>query len=123
MQKRIAPPGRNSIWGVGNVKPAGPHQCTRCSGLLHVSNTSARGASKTRVMRSSRVSLLFSGMGLRFLRRVRGRDVRGLKPAQVVVEAIEALLPEVPVVFEPRDSIFHGCSLEPTRPPLRVAAA
>src|ERR1700733_13094500 len=37
------------------VHPSGPSsQCRRCSGVVHASNTTARGASNTRVMTISR---------------------------------------------------------------------
>src|SRR3954462_11728173 len=52
--KRQAPPGRKSIWHTGSVHPLGPNQCGTCSGLVKASQTSLRGASKTRVMTISR---------------------------------------------------------------------
>src|SRR5258708_5469459 len=51
---RKAPPGRKSIFHDGSVNPRGPHHRTMCSGSIHILKTSVRGASKTRVMTSSR---------------------------------------------------------------------
>src|ERR1700722_2290909 len=47
---RMSPPGRTSISQRGLVKPRGPHHCARCFGSVHAWKTSARGASKTRLM-------------------------------------------------------------------------
>jgi hypothetical protein len=49
------------------VKPSGPHHCAACSGLVHASKTSPRGASKSRVVTISRsevvaASLLFAAI-------------------------------------------------------------
>src|SRR6187455_359378 len=54
MQNRYDPPTRKSCWQCGSVKSFGPHQRTTCSGFVHASNTSPRGALKTRVIVSTR---------------------------------------------------------------------
>src|SRR3972149_245681 len=51
---RMAPPGRTFNSQTGFVNPFGPHHCATCFGSVHALNTSSRGASKTRVMTSSR---------------------------------------------------------------------
>src|SRR2546425_9273178 len=96
MQKRKAPPGRTSILQEGVVKPCGPHQRTRRSGSVHALKTRARGASKTRSMTSVRSAVVAAGVVL-----------SGLFPPlpfqflQGVVQAIEALFPEKPIVLQP----------------------
>src|SRR5437868_9763578 len=47
----------------------------------------------------------------------------GLQLAQIIVEAIEALLPESAIAVDPIRDFFEADRLEPARPPLRVAAA
>src|SRR3954471_314392 len=42
---------------------------------------------------------------------------------QVFIEAVEALLPIVPVVIEPVGRLLEWARLQPARPPLRLAAA
>jgi hypothetical protein len=44
LRKRYAPPTRRSISHTGSVKPRGPHQLARCSGLTNASKTSSRVA-------------------------------------------------------------------------------
>src|SRR6267143_6963282 len=56
MTKRHAPPGRRSNSLNVFVKPLGPHQCARLSGLLNASNTSSRGAANIRVLTISRLA-------------------------------------------------------------------
>src|ERR1700733_9570124 len=91
-----APPGRKSSSQIGFVKPFGPHHRARCCGSVQAWKTSARGASMRRVMTSSRSGKagigLFLSVMLRFL---------GLQFVQVVVQAIEAVVPEAPVMREP----------------------
>src|SRR5213594_3367167 len=112
MQKRNAPPGRTSIVHEGIVKPCGPHQRTRRSGSVQALRTRRRGASKTRVRTSSRsadsvAALVLAAMFL----------------LQKVVQAIEALLPEASVVFEPVRSVLERTRPEPAGSPLGLAAA
>src|ERR1700722_16772468 len=58
----INPPGRKSSSQRGLSNPRGPHQRARCTGLVHASKTSARGALKTRVMTIS-LSVAFGFAG------------------------------------------------------------
>src|SRR6202522_1605880 len=57
MQQRNFPPTRKSISQKGAVKPFGPHHCITYFGLVHASQTNARGASKTLVITIRSVSL------------------------------------------------------------------
>src|SRR5216684_8575319 len=54
MHSRQVPPKRTSISHENTLKPWGPHQRIKCSGSVQASKTSSRGASKIRVMTSSR---------------------------------------------------------------------
>src|SRR5258706_4529930 len=88
------------------------------------SKTSRRGASKPRVMTISRsvgvvtvnaalVLALLTDMLLLLL----------LQLAQIVVQTIEALLPEMAVVLHPVGDVFERTCLQPARPPLGLAPA
>src|SRR6202041_444838 len=57
MQQRNFPPTRKSILQKGAVKPFGPHHCITYFGLVHASQTNARGASKILVITIRSVSL------------------------------------------------------------------
>ena len=46
------PPSRKSIRASGIVKPFGADHICRCAGVLHISKTRARGASKIRTISS-----------------------------------------------------------------------
>src|ERR1700730_6642460 len=108
MQARYAPPGRTSISQEIVVKPCGPHHFAACAGSVHILKTSSRGASNTRVstISHSRAAgamsaiswLPRSGIGKVVLVSFR---LRGPEFLQVFAEAIEALAPEAPVVFDP----------------------
>ncbi len=50
MTMRKAPPTRRSSSGTELVKPRGPNHCANIEGSVHARQTSARGASNTRVM-------------------------------------------------------------------------
>src|SRR5262245_59512860 len=90
-----------------------------CSGLVNISQTSARGASKSRVMRISQsdgvviTSLFFALILLVLL----------LQRFQVVVEAIEAFLPEPPIPLDVAGDLLKRLGVQSTRAPLRVASA
>src|SRR5665213_252292 len=69
------------------------------------------------------VLLLFvSGMRLLLEQRL-GFGVVGLQAFQVLVEAVEALLPEPAVVVEPVEGALQLPGFQPRRTPLRIAAA
>src|SRR5215216_7150479 len=52
--KRHAPPVRRSTSQTSSDQPVGPYQHRTSSGFVHASKTRLGGASKTRVMRTSR---------------------------------------------------------------------
>ena len=125
MVKRHIPPGRTSMDRVVLVKPFGPSQCTRCSGSVHARKTSSRGASNTRVMTISRsaVSGWTLGLGHRGPRWQLGRPpLLGLQLAQVLVQPVEALFPELAVALQPVGHVLERRGLQPARPPLGLAA-
>src|SRR5580704_13434588 len=110
MPQRKRPPIRMSISQPMVVKPCGPHQRAMCSGWVHALNTRARGASIRRVTTSSRsaVSML---AGTAF--------VLGLQVLQVALQAIEALLPEHPVMVEPVGGALQWVGVQAAGAPLR----
>src|SRR5918997_6997622 len=55
MHTSDTPPTRKFISAPGDVKPAGPHHRVTYSGSLQAFHTSSTGASKTRVMTTSKV--------------------------------------------------------------------
>src|SRR5262249_13091932 len=99
------------------VKPRGPHQCTMCSGSVQASNTRLRGASKTRVRTSTRsaaaAALLPAAMFLLLL----------LQFAQILVQTVETLLPEPPILLQPVAGVLERPGVEAAGPQLRLAAA
>src|SRR5580704_16061038 len=112
------PPGLTSMTRVVRVKPRGPYQRAMCSRSVHILHTSARGARKTRVAVISRstvvstASLLVMSMLL----------LLALKLLEVIVQAVEALVPEAPVVIEPPGRVPERTRPEPAGPVLGVAA-
>src|ERR1700719_1569148 len=97
---RKVPPGRSSSLWMRDVKPFGPHQCSRRSGSVSAFHTRSRGASKTRVTTSARspdsaAALLFAAILVLLLFRF-----LLLQFAQIVLEAVERFLPETAIVFE-----------------------
>src|SRR5262245_29248457 len=126
MRRHHVPPGRTSILLASVVKPCGPHHRTRCSGWVEALKTRGRGASKTRVTTSSRSAVTTSSRSVDAVAvLVLGAIglVRLLKVAQIVLEAIQALLPETPIMLEPVGGILERARGEPAGPPLRLAAA
>src|SRR5271167_3018956 len=118
IERDQVPPGRTSIRLEIVVKPRGPHQRTRCSGTVHILKTSRRGASKIRVMTSSRSAkrAATSAVIAIFL-------LTALQFAEIRVEAIKAVVPEAAVVIEPLGSVLEPLRLDPAGPPLRPTAA
>src|SRR3546814_5948580 len=126
IRQRKAPPGWNAIVQDGSVKPCGPHQRTRCSGWLHTLKTSARGAARVRVITRTRSSGLAplgpSGRGaasglaaivVSFL------GVLHLQLVEIVLQPVEALLPELPIALKPARGILQRRGIQPAGPPLR----
>src|SRR3954465_4667189 len=106
-----APPGRAStvIWSSGALTPIGPQKWVRCSGSTMQLKTSCRGASKTRVKRRT-----CSVMGIS----VRG----GLQGGEMVVQLVEALGPQTPVLLDPVDGGVEGVSFQVAGAELRPTA-
>src|SRR4029453_19185877 len=95
---RQAPPGRSSPSDQGIVKPRGAHHLSRYSLRVHAWNTRLRGASKTRVTTRTLSPVWVGALGFAFgpiLRLLR------LQFAQVIVQAIETLLPEAAITVQP----------------------
>src|ERR1700687_4203233 len=102
MMNRQVPPALTSISCVVTLNPRGPHQWPMCFGSVHALKTSSRGASIRRERTISRSSV-FEGF-----RPVAGLFVAGiffsllsLKLAEIIIQAIEALVPELPVLIDP----------------------
>src|SRR5688572_1188200 len=107
-----------------SVSAPQPYQRRTCSGLVQASNTRSRGASKTRRMAISRSdgsvrekvgSLLASTLAL-LLRLC-------LHLEEIVLEPIEAVLPQAAVVLEPVVRVPERAWLEAARAPLCGAPA
>src|SRR5882724_1431481 len=105
------------------LQPSGPsiHLVT-CSGFVQQSNTSARGASTTRVTTISRsegvakvVAPTLSAVVIVVL--------LVLKVVEVVVEAFVAGVPEAAVALGPLRDLLERRRLEPAGAPLRLASA
>src|SRR4051794_14628356 len=101
MTKRQTPPTRKSKLWVVVVKPSGPHHRARCFGSVKQENTTAHGASNTRVPSIalgllSRSRLLLADIAFLLARLL----FFGLQLAQVIVEAVEPLFPEATVTLE-----------------------
>src|SRR5688572_26041907 len=98
MQEWKAPPGRTSSSRKRIVQPGGANQRTRCAGSVQASNTSALGASKSRVMRTD--ASLRSVTDSLPLADMLG--LLGLQLAEVALQAVESRVPEFAVLLHPR---------------------
>src|SRR5215472_17732102 len=96
------PPGRISIPAEIVVKPRGPHQRTRCSDSVHILKTSRRGASKTRVMTSSRSAAAVAASAVAAI-----VVLSVLQLGEILVEPVEAFVPEAAIMLEPLGGIFE----------------
>src|SRR4051812_9830060 len=128
MTKRQTPPALKSNALVVVRKPFGPHHCERCFGSVHTDQTSSRGASSSRVPTitfgsESRSMLLVAATFLLLL--LRGFPFRrsGLQGAEVILQAIQPLLPEPAVFLKPVVDALQRVQLDPAWPPLRLAAS
>src|SRR5256885_11683163 len=118
MTKRHTPPGRKSYALVVVEKPSGPHHCARCLGSVHAVHTSSRGASSTRVAMIDRGSCLRSRLFLALT-----LLLLGLQYLQIILQPIEAFLPQPAVALEPIVDLLDGVRLDAAGPPLRLAAS
>src|SRR5215469_15053680 len=105
MTCRHNPPGTTSISEIVVEKPFGPHHCATCSGFVHASNTSSRGASTRRVRTISRSAVLGSVLVLALLAGM--LFLLALKLLQIVVQAVEAFLIEPAVVLHPSRDVLE----------------
>src|SRR3990170_8559442 len=124
MQLRYLPPTRRSISQWGHVKPFGPHQLMKCSGSVQALHTSSRGASNTRSMTSACSvdvvgALLASAICVLLLSLL----LTLLNLSEVFVQAIETLLPEAAISFQPFIGVLERARAEPAGAPLRLATA
>src|SRR5580693_4671527 len=125
---RKAPFGRRSISQTASGTPLGSHQCATCSALVQASKTTARGASKMRVITISRsvgvviftVPMFFIG-DLSLSLRASTVLLLLLHHFQLVVQACKFLLPEAAKGFKPFNDILEGDGHERARTPLCVA--
>src|ERR1700687_659219 len=110
--QRKAPFGRRSISQTASGTPLGSHQCATCSAFVQSSKTTARGASKMRVITISRsvgvaiftVPMFFIGdLPLSF--RASTSFLLLLHLFQVLVQAGKFLLPETAKGFKPFSDI------------------
>src|SRR5260221_924960 len=114
------------------VHPGGPSSQRRTnSGLVNASNTSRRGASKSRVTWISRSlgvdTLKLSGKKMELPLPLLGSGTfvflfRGFQLAQQSVEADEGSLPIFAVPLQPLGCFSEGARLELAWSPLRIAA-
>src|SRR5712672_79994 len=112
----MAPPGRASSSQTGFVKWCGPHHIATHFGSVHALKTSFLGASNTRVGTNScwLLAMRFPvAMPLPLF----------LDVAQIIIEPVEALHPEFPVVGHPIGDVFQRSRGDPAGPPLRFAPA
>src|ERR1035438_4675945 len=93
----------------------------RCRGSVQALKTSSRGASKTRVKMSSRSAVSDAALACALLTGMLLLLFEFL--AQVGVQTIKTLFPEIAVVFHPVRDIFEWTGLETAGPPLGFASA
>src|SRR5580693_7381560 len=111
--QRKTPFGRRSISQTVSGTPLGSHQCVTCSGFVQASKTTARGASKMRVITISRsvgveiftVAMFFGDLSLSL--RASTCFLLLLHLFQVVVQAGTLLLPEAAKGFKPHGDILE----------------
>src|ERR1700675_362036 len=126
--QRKAPFGRRSISQTASGRPLGSHQCATCSALVQASKTTARGASKMRVITIWRsvgvvifaAPMFFTG-GLSLSLRASTCFLLLLHLFQVVVQAGKFLLPESAKGFKPLSDILEWDHHERARTPLCIA--
>src|SRR5262245_38492062 len=104
------------------VEAAQPYQRLTCSGLVHASNTSCRGALNTRVKTISRSDGSSSASTLSLVL-ASTLFLLGLQGLQIGVQAVQALFPEAAIAFQPVVDAPECARLDPAGPPLRLATA
>src|SRR5690242_18189691 len=103
MVRRKTPPGRRSTSQPWVLKPSGPHQRTMCSGRVQARNTSRGGAAKWRVTTTTPIAA-GGATASRALPDGAAGSARAVTAAldplqllQVLLEPVEALLPEAAI--------------------------
>src|SRR5262245_37496882 len=104
--RRYLPPTRTSISQASSVIPIdfGTHHCLNSSGFDHASNTRRAGASKVRVVTSSRSDLrsIFTGFFTGLLSFLASIDLLlSFQFFDDLVQRVEPFGPELAVLFEP----------------------
>src|SRR5580658_1330280 len=122
MQTRNFPPGLMSMSQKVVMKPCGPHQRATCSGSIHALNTRRRGASMTRVTTSCRSVVSAAVVSAATSMAAATLLALSLQVLQIGLQAIEARFPEAAVMLQPIRGVLEWTRLEPTWPPLCVAA-
>src|ERR1700704_3030166 len=111
----MAPPGRKSNSQTGLVNPWGPHHSATRFGSVHALNTSSRGVSNTRVSTNSCSSFAMKlPAAMVFL--------PFLHVAQIVIQTIQTLSPEPPVVRQPIGHLLQRRGSDSAGAPLSLAA-
>src|SRR5215472_12378646 len=127
MPKRNRPPGRASAFQDSTSKPRGPHQRARCAASVQTLKTRLRGAPYSRSRTSTRSAGAAAGAAaavplaaslLAVMRLSIMGQILGLQLVEIVAQAIQALLPEAPVMLDPVGDLLEGAGLQPARPPL-----
>src|SRR6202035_5305983 len=126
--QRKAPFGRKSISQMARGTPLGSHHCATCSAFVQASKTTARGASKMRVITISRslgVAIftvpMFFIADLPLSLRASTCFLLLLHLFQVVVQAGKFLFPETAEGFKPLSDILEWDRNEHARTPLSIA--
>jgi hypothetical protein len=118
MTNRHSPPGRTSMECVDVVNLRGPTSGPRAWDQSKCENKAARRA-KMRVRMSSFLACpaaeLLVVSAMLFL--------LGFKPTQIVVQAVEPLLPSHAIVLDPVGDVFKSDGMDPARAPLCSPAA
>src|SRR5271163_3807200 len=108
-----------SKWWKVLVKPRGPHQTFNCSGSVQLSKTSARGASRTRVVTISRRTISSYSFAMFFRLFV----FFCFHHFQVLFELVSRFHPETSVALHPCIHLNQRLERETAGPLLRGAAA
>src|SRR2546423_267049 len=114
MDTRRVPPTRTSMFATGMVAPLGPYQAAKCCGSVHICQMRPTGASKLRSITTASCEPLLSVIVSR---------PSFLELFEVVVHAVEARLPDGPVLLGPARDLLEWCGVEGTRPVLGLLTA
>src|SRR5262245_41183401 len=113
MQTCRRPPTWTSISTTSTVAPSGPYHAAKRSGSVHICQMTATGASKIRSITTASRDAVCSFIVISFLS-------SGAESCQVGVHAIEAVLPQRPVLLGPRRHLLEWRRVDRARPVLRL---